>query len=84
MAGGTCVRVCLTVAEALALRFLQVMDTHEGGPTTVKTLAHIKNIVEGWYQDRGFAFGYISHFDGMDTGHIIANVVEGKVGGRTL
>ena len=57
----------------------QVMDTHPGGPTTVQTLAHIKNIVEGWYQDRGYAFGYISHFDGMDTGHIVANVVEGRV-----
>ena len=55
------------------------MDTHPGGPTTVQTLAHIKNIVEGWYQDRGYAFGYISHFDGMDTGHIVANVVEGRV-----
>lgn len=57
----------------------KVMDTHPGGPTTVQTLAAIKNIVEGWYQDRGYAFGYISHFDGMDTGEIVANVVEGRV-----
>lgn len=31
------------------------------------------------YQDRGYVFGYISHFDGMDTGKIIAHVTEGKV-----
>ena len=33
------------------------------------------------YQDRGYVFGYISHFDGMDTGKIIAHVTEGKVNG---
>lgn len=57
----------------------RVMEGHEPGPTTVQTLAHIKNIVEGWYADRGYVFGYISHFDGMETGNIIANVVEGRV-----
>lgn len=57
----------------------KVMATHEPGPTSVKTLAAIKSVVEGWYQDRGYVFGYISHFDGMDTGKIIAHVTEGKV-----
>lgn len=27
----------------------KVMQTHEPGPTTVHTLARIKNIIEGWY-----------------------------------
>ncbi|BDA41547.1 Protein TOC75, chloroplastic [Coccomyxa sp. Obi] len=49
------------------------------GPTGLQKLAGIKNIVEGWYQKRGFVFGYISHYEGMETGDIVARVVEGRV-----
>jgi hypothetical protein len=31
------------------------------------------------YQKRGFLFGYISNFEGMETGDIVAKVVEGRV-----
>ncbi len=31
------------------------------------------------YGDRGYVFGYIVGFDGMDSGQIVAQVVEGKV-----
>ena len=31
------------------------------------------------YQKRGYVFGYISHFEGMETGDIVARVVEGRV-----
>ena len=31
------------------------------------------------YQKRGFVFGYISHYEGMETGEIVARVVEGRV-----
>lgn len=31
------------------------------------------------YQKRGFVFGYISNFEGMDTGEVVARVVEGRV-----
>ncbi len=31
------------------------------------------------YQKRGFVFGYISHYEGMETGDIVARVVEGRV-----
>ncbi|DBA96635.1 hypothetical protein WJX77_012422 [Trebouxia sp. C0004] len=49
------------------------------GPTGMKGLAAIKNVVEKWYHDHGFVFAYIRDFEGMDSGHINANVVEGKV-----
>ena len=31
------------------------------------------------YAKRGYVFGYISHFDGLDTGSVVAHLVEGKV-----
>lgn len=49
------------------------------GPTGMKGLAAIKNIVEKWYHDHGFVFAYIRDFEGMDSGRITANIVEGKV-----
>lgn len=33
----------------------------------------------GRYHDHGFVFAYIRDFEGMDSGNINANVVEGKV-----
>lgn len=47
--------------------------------TTVQTLAMAKNKVEDWYQERGFVFGTVSSFDGMETGRVIAHVTEGKI-----
>lgn len=47
--------------------------------TTVRVLAAAKNIVEAYYQERGLTFGTISHFDGMETGQVIAHIIEGEI-----
>lgn len=47
--------------------------------TTVRVLAAAKNIIEGYYQERGLTFGTISHFDGMETGQVIAYIIEGEI-----
>ena len=47
--------------------------------TTVRVLAAAKNIVEAFYQERGLTFGTISHFDGMETGQVIAHIIEGEI-----
>ena len=31
------------------------------------------------YQKRGFMFGYIANIEGLETGDLVAKVVEGKV-----
>lgn len=41
-------------------------------------------LVDSWvliarYHDHGFVFAYIRDFEGMDSGNVTANVVEGKV-----
>ncbi|KAK3264374.1 Protein toc75-3, chloroplastic [Cymbomonas tetramitiformis] len=52
--------------------------------TTVRVLAQAKNIIEGYYQEKGLSFGTISHFDGMETGSVIAHVIEGEVASVNL
>lgn len=47
--------------------------------TTVRVLATAKNIIEGYYQEKGLTFGTISHFDGMETGKVLAHVIEGEI-----
>jgi outer membrane protein assembly factor BamA len=61
------------VAEARAR-----LDRFRGQAFTMETMAAIKNVVEGWYQARGFGLSYISHFTGMPTGDVVAHVVEGR------
>ena len=46
---------------------------------TVRTLATMKNVIEGYYTSKGLTFGTISHFDGMETGDVIAHVIEGEI-----
>jgi outer membrane protein assembly factor BamA len=46
---------------------------------TVRVLATMKNIIEGYYTSKGLTFGTISHFDGMETGDVIAHVIEGEI-----
>ena len=46
---------------------------------TVRVLATMKNIVEGYYTSKGLTFGTISHFDGMETGDVVAHVIEGEI-----
>lgn len=50
----------------------------KGQAFTMETMAAIKNVIEGWYQARGFGLSYISHFTGMPTGDVVAHVVEGR------
>jgi len=59
----------------------KVMEEHSKteGPSNMRTLALIKNVVEKWYQDRGYPFCYISTYDGMDSGSVVANLVEGRI-----
>eukprot|EP00241_Pyramimonas_parkeae_P003179 CAMPEP_0114230722 /NCGR_PEP_ID=MMETSP0058-20121206/3629_1 /TAXON_ID=36894 /ORGANISM="Pyramimonas parkeae, CCMP726" /LENGTH=721 /DNA_ID=CAMNT_0001341957 /DNA_START=247 /DNA_END=2412 /DNA_ORIENTATION=- len=47
--------------------------------TTVRVLAAAKNIIEGYYQEKGLTFGTISHFDGMETGKVLAHIIEGEI-----
>lgn len=42
-------------------------------------LAIVKNIVEGYYISKGFIFGMILYFDGMENGEVIVYVVEGEI-----
>mmetsp|Transcript_13685 Transcript_13685/g.59696 ORF Transcript_13685/g.59696 Transcript_13685/m.59696 type:complete len:645 (+) Transcript_13685:2326-4260(+) len=49
------------------------------GQCTVRVLATMKNIIEGYYTSKGITFGTISHFDGMETGDVVAHVIEGEI-----
>jgi len=57
----------------------EIMDTRPEGPCTVRTLAFCKNIIEKWYQDRGYVFGTVISFDGMESGMVTAHCVEGRI-----
>ncbi|CAG9467845.1 unnamed protein product [Pedinophyceae sp. YPF-701] len=65
----------------------QVLGEHAKteGPSSMRTLAMIRRVVDKWYGERGYSpFCYITHFDGMDTGDVVAHVVEGRVGNVNL
>ena len=49
------------------------------GQCTVRVLATMTNIIEGYYTSKGITFGTISHFDGMETGDVVAHVIEGEI-----
>lgn len=54
------------------------LDAYKGQAFTMETMAAIKNVIEGWYQTRGFGLSYISHFTGMPTGNVVAHIIEGR------
>ena len=54
------------------------LEAYKGQAFTMETMAAIKNVIEGWYQARGFGLSYISHFTGMPTGNVVAHVNEGR------
>ena len=54
------------------------LEGYKGQAFTMETMAAIKNVIEGWYQARGFGLSYISHFTGMPTGNVVAHVNEGR------
>merc|ERR1719409_1091597 len=59
---------------------LEVLTTvRKQGQCTVRVLATMKNIIEGYYTSKGITFGTISHFDGMETGDVVAHVIEGEI-----
>lgn len=47
--------------------------------TTMQTIGLMRGHVEKWYQDRGYIMSYIKAFDGLETGNVVARVVEGRV-----
>lgn len=54
------------------------LEVYKGQAFTMETMAAIKNVIEGWYQARGFGLSYISHFTGMPTGNVVAHIIEGR------
>lgn len=60
-------------------RVMAEYNKRGAGKVDMSTIALMKNVIEGWYQERGYAYSYITHFDGMEGGHVVANVTEGKV-----
>ena len=54
------------------------LEAYKGQAFTMETMAAIKNVIEGWYQARGFGLSYISHFTGMPTGNVVAHIIEGR------
>ena len=67
-----CRRACAPPPQVLA-------EAKKSKYTTVRVLAAAKNIIEAFYQERGLTFGTISHFDGMETGQVIAHIIEGEI-----
>ena len=57
----------------------QLKKYHDGKPTGLAVLTTIRNVVEGWYGDRGFAYSYMKDFDGLETGHVKVSVCEAKI-----
>ena len=64
--------------KAIVEETQQKLEAYKGQAFTMETMAAIKNVIEGWYQARGFGLSYISHFTGMPTGNVVAHVVEGR------
>ncbi|GAB4821994.1 hypothetical protein N2152v2_009040 [Parachlorella kessleri] len=54
------------------------LQEEKGQPFSIKTMAKIRNKIEGWYQSRGFGMCYIENWSGMPDGNVVAHVREGK------
>jgi outer membrane protein assembly factor BamA len=52
---------------------------HVGQPTGLAVLTTVRNEIEHWYLDRGFAYCQLGSFDGLDTGNITLTVSEPKI-----
>lgn len=52
---------------------------HEGQPTGLAVLTTVRNELENWYMDRGFAYCQLGSFEGLDTGNISLTVSEPKI-----
>lgn len=64
--------------KAVVSEVQKKLEGFKGQAFTMETMAAIKNVIEGWYQARGFGLSYISHFTGMPTGDVVAHIVEGR------
>eukprot|EP00803_Ostreobium_quekettii_P003394 evm.model.scf_890.7 EVM.evm.TU.scf_890.7 scf_890:33943-39477(-) len=77
----------VTGAEAVPQETVDsVMDVYksmkkgEAQPqSNMKTIGMMRNMIEKWYQERGYIMCYIKQFDGLETGKVVARVVEGRV-----
>jgi len=56
-----------------------LVEARKSKYTTVRVLAAAKRIVESYYNEKGLSFGTISHFDGMETGQVLAHIIEGQI-----
>lgn len=52
---------------------------HADQPTGLAVLTTVRNEIENWYLDRGFAYCQLGSFDGLDTGNITLTVSEPKI-----
>lgn len=45
---------------------------------TMLDMSLVKRAIDGWYQKHGYGLSYIAQFKGMNTGHVVVEVVEGR------
>lgn len=69
----------LAVPNDVVARVMEEYKKMGNKPTDMGVLALMRNTIEGWYSDRGYGMAYVTTFDGLDSGNVVANVVEGKV-----
>jgi outer membrane protein assembly factor BamA len=67
------------IGDEILNRVVSEYEKNGGGRVDLNTVSMMKNLIESYYQSRGMSYSYITHFDGMEGGHIVANVVEGRV-----
>ncbi|GMH32188.1 hypothetical protein BSKO_00022 [Bryopsis sp. KO-2023] len=67
------------VEKVMEIYNRDVAEGRSDAQTTMQTIGLMRGIVEKWYQDRGFIMSYIKQFDGLETGNVVAKVVEGRV-----
>ena len=61
-------------------RVMKAIDKyHADQPTGLAVLTTVRNEIENWYLDRGFAYCQLGSFDGLDTGNITLTVSEPKI-----
>eukprot|EP00747_Dinoflagellata_sp_TGD_P153566 gnl/TRDRNA2_/TRDRNA2_177408_c0_seq2.p1 gnl/TRDRNA2_/TRDRNA2_177408_c0~~gnl/TRDRNA2_/TRDRNA2_177408_c0_seq2.p1 ORF type:complete len:657 (-),score=-24.94 gnl/TRDRNA2_/TRDRNA2_177408_c0_seq2:482-2452(-) len=65
--------------ESISEKVMTEYKKRGGGKVDMSTRYLIKNIIDGFYQERGYSF-IITSFDGWEGGHPVANIAEGRVG----
>jgi hypothetical protein len=68
------------IPSSIVDKVISVYKTEGGGNVNIHTISMIKDMVFGYYQNRGIYVVPFISFDGLDGGHIVANVIELRVG----